>query len=483
MSVVRLTNYIAGIAQAPASLEYLNVIQPATGEVHAEVPVSSSQDVEAAVQSGREAFPGWSRLPAAERAGYLLRLADLIERDVDSLARAESDDTGKPLSLARSLDIPRASANLRYFAAAAQAFHSESHPTPSAIQYTLRKPLGVVASISPWNLPLYLLTWKFAPALAVGNTVIAKPSELTPVTATRLSALCQEAKLPPGVLNIVHGPGAVSGQALVDHPAVAAISFTGGTVTGKAIAVSAASTLKKFSLELGGKNPTLIFADCDYEVALTTSVRAAFANQGEICLCGSRIYVEQSIYERFLQDFVERTSRLIVGDPLDPETDLGAVISEPHLQKLERFAQVARDEGGTIHCGGRRLALSGRCAKGSFFAPTVVSGLGTTCHFNQAEIFGPLVSILPFASDADVVEQANGTPYGLSASLWTRNLARGHRIADALEAGVVWVNCWMVRDLRTPFGGMKQSGMGREGGQESLRFFTEPKNVCVHFGE
>jgi aminomuconate-semialdehyde/2-hydroxymuconate-6-semialdehyde dehydrogenase len=477
--LARLENYIGGAPQLPPSGQWMEVAEPATGECYSRIPISTAAEIDAAVSAGGNAFGAWSQLPPAERAQFLLRLADLIDRDAEALAQAESDDTGKPLRLARSLDIPRAAANLRFFAAAAQAFSSECHSAQGSINYTLRNPLGVVGCISPWNLPLYLLTWKIAPALAIGNCVVAKPSELTPLTATMLGRLCQEAKLPPGVLNIVHGPGHLTGQALVDHPAVAAISFTGGTETGKKIATSLAPSFRKMSLELGGKNPTIIFADCDYLAALDGAVKAAFSNQGQICLCGSRLYVEEPLYARFQRDFLERTQTLVVGDPRNPNTDLGAVISPAHLQKIERLIRQAVQDGGHVLTGGQQIHLSGRCARGSFFAPTVISNMTTKCQVNQTEIFGPVVSLMPFSREDELIDLANGTPFGLAASLWTSNIEKGHRVASQLQAGVTWINCWMLRDLRTPFGGVKQSGVGREGGMEALRFFTDVKNICV----
>lgn len=479
MPVMRRRNYVGGDLVAAVDDDWMLSREPATGAELCEVPASNSRDVDAAVGSACAAFPAWANLAAATRAAYLFRLADLIDRDAERLARAESDDTGKPLLLARSLDIPRAAANLRFFASISQGFHGESYAMPDALNYTLRSPLGAVACISPWNLPLYLLTWKIAPALAVGNCVIAKPSELTPLTASLLGELCVEAQLPPGVLNIIQGTGTQAGEALVQHPKIKAVSFTGGTKTGTRIAGITAPLLRKVSLELGGKNPTIVFGDCEFEPTLEASLQAAFRNQGQICLCGSRIFVERSLYPRFAEEFVARARRLIVGDPLEPKSDLGAVISPAHLAKIAGFAEEARDDGGRIECGGAPIAIPGRCAGGSFFPPTVVTGMTYLCHLNQAEVFGPLVSLIPFDDEQELLDAANGTPYGLSASVWTGDLKRAHRLAERLEAGVVWVNCWMKRDLRTPFGGVKQSGIGREGGEETLRFFTELKNVCV----
>jgi aminomuconate-semialdehyde/2-hydroxymuconate-6-semialdehyde dehydrogenase len=415
-----------------------------------------------------------------KRSAILQKIADLIDRDLDELALAESTDQGKPVKLAKVVDIPRASANMRFFATGAIHFASEAHVTgQEAINYTTRTPVGVVGCISPWNLPLYLFTWKIAPALAAGCTVVAKPSELTPMTAFLFSKLCMEAGLPNGVLNIVHGLGQKAGQAIVEHPDISAISFTGGTVTGKKIAATAAPMFKKLSLELGGKNPNIIFADCDFEQALHTSIQSSFSNQGEICLCGSRIFVERSIFNRFVEEFVSRTKKLTVGDPQDEQTKVGALVSEAHMKKVLSYVDLAKQEGGNVLTGGKQVKLSGRCAEGYFVEPTVITGLDAFCRTNQEEIFGPVVTIMPFDTEDEVIGYANSTGYGLSATIWTENLKRAHRVAAQVKSGIIWVNCWLFRDLRTPFGGMKQSGVGREGGWEALRFFTEAKNVCV----
>ncbi len=481
MSLIAIQNYIGGALIPPASEGWIDNFEPATGTVYAKVPNSAATDIGSAVTAAQAAFPAWSALTAEDRSQRLLRLADLIEQNLESLAAAESRDNGKTIALARSVDIPRAAANFRFFAKLVCGVSSESHEMPDAINYTLRRPLGVVGCISPWNLPLYLFTWKIAPALAVGNCVVAKPSEVTPMTAFELSKLCIEADIPPGVLNIVHGSGAQTGNALIQHPDIKAISFTGGTATGAHIAREVAPQFKKLSLELGGKNPNIVFADCDYESALDTTVRSSFANQGQICLCGSRIYVERTLYERFRDDLVARASALRVGDPASADSDLGAVVSAAHQQKILACIDTAQQEGGTVLCGGTAVRPDGRCENGWFVAPTVIEGLSDSCQTNQEEIFGPVVTIAPFATEAEVMSAANGTKYGLAASVWTGNVQRAHRIARDLEAGVVWVNCWLVRDLRTPFGGMKASGVGREGGEEALRFFTEPKNVCIKY--
>jgi aminomuconate-semialdehyde/2-hydroxymuconate-6-semialdehyde dehydrogenase len=467
--MIRLANFIGGSFAAPHSARYFDDVDPSTEEVIAEVPDSDANDIDDAVQAARAAFDGWSRTPAAERSRLLLKLADLIEKNFDELAQLESTDCGKPLSLARTLDIPRAIANFRFFATAILHQASEAHITDgAAINYTLRQPLGVVGLISPWNLPLYLLSWKIAPAIASGNTCVAKPSEMTPLTANRLAELSLEAGIPAGVINIVHGFGGKAGRALTAHDDVAAISFTGGTLTGAAVAANAAPGFKKLSLELGGKNPTVIFADADLDQAIPTALRASFWNQGEICLCGSRIFVEQPVYDAFVERFVAMTRGLRVGE------DYGALISTAHLEKVVGYIALAKEEGGTIVAGGNRIDR-----KGFFVEPTVITGLGTECRVLQEEIFGPVVTITPFRDESEAIAFANSTRYGLSSSVWTRDLSRAHRVAAAIDSGTVWINCWLLRDLRVPFGGMKESGVGREGGFESLNFFTEAKNVCV----
>ena len=482
--MLKIENYIGGELVKPASAEYLDNFEPATGEVYSQIPDSDDRDVHLAVESAHAAFPAWSETPPENRFEILMRLVSFIERDSEALALAESIDNGKPISLARTMDIPRAAANFRFYATAAMHTANESHDTSlgsggRAINYTLRHPLGVVGCISPWNLPLYLFTWKIAPAIASGNCVVAKPSEVTPMTAYLLSKLCIEAGLPAGVLNIVHGLGPKVGAAIVAHKDIKAVSFTGGTKTGEEIARTAAPMFKKLSLELGGKNPNIIFADCNYDEMLATTVRSSFANQGQICLCGSRIFVERPIYERFKSDFVARADALKIGDPLDEETGLGAVVSEPHMQKILSYIELAVEEGGNVLAGGKRVELDGRCSGGYFVEPTIIEDLTCGCRTNQEEIFGPVVTIMPFDNEDEVLGYANSVKYGLSATVWTENLSRAHRVAAKLESGIVWVNCWLLRDLRTPFGGVKDSGMGREGGFEALKFFTEEKNVCI----
>ncbi|TMA89995.1 MAG: aldehyde dehydrogenase [Deltaproteobacteria bacterium] len=473
-------NFIDGRHAPAACGEWLDDVDPATGETYARVASSDARDVDRSVAAALHAFAAWSVTPVVERSKLLRRLARLIERDLEKLARAESIDSGKPLSAARTVDIPRAVQNFDFFADAVTQFSSEAHPTDEvALNYTLRQPLGPVACISPWNLPLYLLTWKIAPALAAGNCVVAKPSEVTPMSAHLLGSLAAEAGLPPGVLNIVQGLGPRAGGPLCAHPGIRAISFTGSTKVGAEIAREAATSFKKLSLEMGGKNPTLVFADADLREAIPQTVRAAFSNTGQICLCGSRILVERSVYDQVRDELVERVRALRVGDPLQADTEQGALVSRQHFDKVMGCLAVARQEGGRVLCGGGRASVPGRCAGGFFVQPTLIEGLGPSCRTNQEEIFGPVATLLPFDGADEAVRLANSTRYGLAASLWTRDLSRAHRVGAQLHSGIVWVNCWMLRDLRTPFGGVKESGLGREGGMDALRFFTEPKNVCV----
>jgi aminomuconate-semialdehyde/2-hydroxymuconate-6-semialdehyde dehydrogenase len=478
--MLKIENYIGGELVAPISGEYLDNYNPATGEVYSLIPDSDEQDVGKAVEAAKKAFPVWSKWSAEARHDVLMRVSALIERDLDALAEAESIDNGKPKTLAKTVDIPRAVSNFKFYATAAMHTATEAHETTGqAINYTLRQPLGVVGCISPWNLPLYLFTWKIAPALAAGCTVVAKPSEVTPMTAYLLSKLCIEAGLPEGVLNIVHGPGAKAGAGVVQNKDVKAISFTGGTRTGEWIAREAAPKFKKLSLELGGKNPNIIFADCNYDEMMQTTIRSSFSNQGQICLCGSRIFVERPLYEKFRADFIERVSRLKIGDPLDETTGIGAVVSKQHLEKILSYIELAKAEGGTILLGGNQAKVSGRCENGWFIEPTIIEDLAFDCRTNKEEIFGAVVSIQPFDTEEEVLAYANSVEYGLSSTIWTENLSRAHRMAEKIESGIVWINCWLLRDLRTPFGGMKNSGVGREGGFEALKFFTEEKNVCI----
>ena len=475
-----ISNYINGKLQEPIGKSYIDNYNPATGKVYSQIPDSDERDVEAAYQAAKHAFKNWSETSAENKFDVMMRIAAGINANLEALAMAECIDNGKPISLARTMDIPRAASNFQFYAQAITQFSTDAHPVENAyLNYTLRQPIGVVGCISPWNLPLYLFTWKIAPAIAAGNCVVAKPSEVTPMTAFLLSKICIEAGLPAGVLNIVHGNGPKTGMSIVSHPHIHAISFTGGTKTGADIARVAAPMFKKLSLELGGKNPNIIFADCDFDEMLSTTVRSSFANQGQICLCGSRIFVEQSIYEKFKTAFIDKVSKMQVGNPADEKTKMGAVVSESHFNKILSYIDLAKEEGGTILCGGKAIQLEGEFKEGWFISPTVIEGLSYDCRTNQEEIFGPVVTITPFTSEEEVLQMANSVNYGLSATVWTNDLKRAHRVAANLQSGIIWINCWLVRDLRTPFGGIKHSGVGREGGFEAIRFFTEPKNVCL----
>jgi len=481
MEIVR--NYINGRLKESNTDKCIDVFNPATGNIYAKAPDSDESDVNDAIKAAQEAFPVWSGTTVEERHDYLMRISKAIEDNLEELAMAESVDTGKPLWLSRSVDIPRAAKNFLFFATAIVQFSSESYETNGkAINYTLRKPLGVVGCISPWNLPLYLFSWKIAPALAAGNTVVAKPSEVTPMTAYLLSKICIEIGLPKGVLNIVHGKGQNTGAVLSGHPNIKAITFTGSTKVGADIAEKAAPLFKKYSLEMGGKNPNIIFADCNYDKMLETTVRSSFANQGQICLCGSKIFVERAIYEKFKVDFVNTVKKMKVGYPLDEDTKIGAIVSKPHFDKIMSYIGLAKEEGGTVLCGGNAVKPKGS-EKGWYIEPTIIEGLDPNCRTNQEEIFGPVVTIMPFDGEEEILKIANESSYGLSTTIWTQNINRSHRLAAKMESGIIWINTWMLRDLRTPFGGMKNSGVGREGGYEALRFFTETKNVCIEYLE
>jgi len=478
----KLQNFIDGKYQNPVKGDFIENFEPATGKVYCLIPNSTSEDVELAVAAAEKAFPIWSNMSNEERSKILVRLSEGIEQNMDEFVAAESRDNGKPISLAAHVDIPRAVSNFHFFATAILHYASESHNMVGVgVNYTLRKPIGIVGCISPWNLPLYLFSWKIAPALAAGNCVIAKPSEVTPYTAFLLGKIAKEAGMPDGVLNIVHGLGTGAGDAMVKHPKIKAISFTGGTSTGKYIASTAAPMFKKLSLELGGKNPNIIFDDCDFKEMMSTTLRSSFANQGQICLCGSRIFVQRGIYEKFKEEFVRRVEETVVAEPTNPKAKLGAVVSKSHMEKVLSYVELAKEEGGKVLTGGHRVEMEAPYSEGYYLRPTVIEGLDFNCRTNQEEIFGPVVTLTPFDTEEEVLMMANSTEYGLSATLWTSDVKRAHNMADKLDAGIIWVNAWLIRDLRTPFGGVKSSGVGREGGWEALRFFTEPKNVFIKY--
>ena len=476
----KIYNFINGEFLLPSSNKYIEVIEPATGIPYAEVPDSNYKDIDQAINYASEAFISWSKTTIEKRSKILNQIARGIDLHSDRLADIESRDTGKPLSLSKSVDIPRAAENFRFFSEHILTFDFEKVLDGyGSINKIVRNPLGVVGCISPWNLPLYLFTWKIVPAIASGNCVIGKPSELTPYTAFELGKICNEAGLPKGVLNIVNGSGNNVGTAITSHPKIKAVSFTGGTVTGKKINHSVSKDLKKVSLEMGGKNPTIIFNDCDFSRTLESTLRSSFSNQGSICLSGSRILIEDSIYKKFRSAFVKEVGKLNIGDPVKKSTDLGALISKEHLEKVFGYVKIAKDEGAKILTGGNRVYFNGRLKAGYFMEPTVIEGLDENCQTNQEEIFGPIVTLIPFNSEDEAIRIANATDYGLAASIWSKDLDKASRVAQQINFGIVWLNCWMVRDLRTPFGGTKKSGLGREGGDDGIEFFTEPKNICM----
>ena len=478
----RILNYINGKLIAPKNSKYIDVFNPSTGKIYAKAPDSGSSDLKLAVSSAKKAFNIWKEKSNEERSEILFKIANEIEKNKEQFALAETIDNGKPINDSKKIDIPRSINNLKFYASAIINSSSESHSSPNnVINYTLRDPLGVVACISPWNYPLHILTWKIAPALAVGNCVIAKPSEVTPMTAYLFSKVCIKAGLPKGVLSILHGSGSGIGEEIVEHPDIKAISFTGGSKTGKIISNKASSLLKKVSLELGGKNPVIIFNDCNYKKMLETTIRSSFGNQGQICLCGERIFVQESIYSKFKQDFIKETKKLKIGDPLNSKTNQGAIVSEQHFNKILSYFDNVKKDGAKFLLGGVDKKLNGACSKGWFIKPSIVEGLERNSKCYKEEAFGPVVSIHKFKDKDEVINFANETSYGLSASIWTSDLSTAHQVAKMIDFGIVWINAWNLRDLRTPFGGMKDSGSGREGGSESIKFFSEPKNICVNY--
>lgn len=478
----KLGNFINGEFVAPVSGQYIESYNPSIGQVDHLLPDSDAADIDRAVEAASRAFPSWAKTSVEARAKLLYRIADLIDAKRAELAEAESRDQGKPIWLATEMDIPRAALNFRFFAGAVLHHAEESYKSDNGtLNYTSRKPHGVAGLISPWNLPLYLLTWKIAPAIATGNTVVCKPSEMTSLTAWMLGSILNEAGLPKGVVNMVFGRGPSAGQALVEHPQVPLISFTGGTATGERLAATAAPRLKRMSLELGGKNPNIIFDDADVKEAVATTIRSSFLNQGEICLCGSRIFIQEKLYEPFLNEFCRQTAQLKVGDPREKSTYIGPVVSSQHQQKILSYVDLARDERASFITGSEQPKLGGHLSHGYFVHPVIVTNLPHTSRVFQEEIFGPFVAAMPFKDEDEVVEMANGVKYGLSSTVWTKDLGRAHRMAERLDTGTVWINTWLSRDLRVPFGGAKASGVGREGGAHSIEFFTEVKNVCVKY--
>lgn len=461
-------------------------VDPATGKVRALVHEADKALVEEAVDSAQRALKGpWGKTTAEQRAAVLDKIADGIEARFDDFLAAEIGDTGKPVQTAKVLDIPRGAANFRTFASIIRTASGELYesPTPDglgALNYTIRRPLGVVGVISPWNLPLLLFTWKVAPALACGNTVVAKPSEETPATATLLAEVMQKAGVPEGVYNLVHGFGPGSaGEAIVASKGVDAITFTGESRTGATIMRQAAEGVRPVSFELGGKNAALVFADCDFEKTVEGIARSTFLNTGQVCLCTERVYVQRPIYDRFVAALAERARAMKLGDPWDQQTQLGPLISKGHREKVLSYYQLAKQEGATVVVGGGAAQMSGAQAGGWYIEPTIWTGLAQTSRCMQEEVFGPVCNIIPFDDDDEAVALANDSRYGLAASIWTSNLTRGHRLAGLIEVGLVWLNTWFLRDLRTPFGGAKLSGLGREGGRHSLDFYSEIRNVCV----
>lgn len=475
-----LQNFIGGEFIAPISNNYLDNFNPATNERLNRIPNSNAKDVALAVKTAKQASSDWQKLTLADRIEWLDKIANAMEEKKGEIARLESLDTGKPITLATNVDATRSITNFRFFAQYCQSLEEMNFTMEDATNFVVRKPVGVVGLITPWNLPLYLLTWKIAPALAMGNTIVAKPSELTPLTANFFAEILHEIGFPSGVFNLVHGLGLDTGQPILEHPEIKAISFTGGTATGKIVAATASPMFKKISLELGGKNATIICADADIDMAVSGAVKAAFTNSGQVCLCGSRILVDEKIYEKFLERFSKKVSKIKIGRPEDPNTEYGSVISNQHLEKILSYIQLAKQEGGTIVAGGNRITeIDGQTTNGCFLEPTIITGLSINSRCATEEIFGPVVTIHSFIDESEAITMANNTDYGLSGSVWTADENRGKEIASKIDSGVIWVNTWLHRDLRTPFGGVKNSGVGREGGIWSINFFSELSNVCV----
>ena len=480
--MIEIKNYINGELLVQKNLKTINVYNPSIGDIYATCPDSDSKTLDIAIKSSKKIFPKWSNLSYKKRAQYLFRIADLLEEKNDEFSNYESMDNGKPLTLSKKIDIPRAIENLRFFGSIISNNKSDAyHMEGVGINYTLKQPIGIVGTISPWNLPLYLLTWKIAPALAAGNCVIAKPSEITPMTAYLFSKLCIEAKLPKGVLNILHGRGSEIGSNIVDHDDIEAISFTGGTVTGQQISTQCSKKFKKLNLEMGGKNPVLIFDDCDYSKMMKSIMKSSFLNQGQICLAGSRIYVQKKIYKKFKKDFINEVKKIKIGNPFNKNSNQGAIVSKQHLDKICSYIDIAKKEKCKILIGGNKIKLNDECKNGWFFEPTIIENFNNTSRINQEEIFGPVVTLNSFDSDKEALELANENKYGLASIIWTKNLSRAHQFASDIKSGIVWINCWLERDLRTPFGGTKKSGYGREGGIHAINFFTEEKNVCIKY--
>lgn len=475
--MILVRNYVNGIFVD--SKETIEDINPATSEVIATIPRSNLNDVNEAVLAADKARDNWSSLSLDERRKWLEKIANALEARSEEIAKLESLDTGKPIKIARAVDASRSVANFRFFAEFSKDFHEQKFLMEDATNHVIFKPVGIAGLITPWNLPLYLLSWKIAPAIVMGNTVVAKPSELTPLTANLLAEVFDEVGLPAGVVNIVHGFGHETGQAIVSHPLVNLISFTGGTITGKKVAETAAPMFKKLSLELGGKNATIVLDDVNLDSAIPEIARSGFLNQGQVCLCGSRILVSDKIWDDFLEKFIDYVSNMKVGDPSSDDSDLGALVSLSHRDKVESYIHLAEREGGEILYGGKRPSLESPFDEGSFLEPTIVSNLDYQSRTATEEIFGPVVTLHKFEKDEDAVEMANCTEYGLAGSVWTSDSARGKSLAEKMETGMVWINTWLHRDLRVPFGGVKNSGVGTEGGRWSLSFFSQPVNICV----